>query len=65
MRGLASVAKRGQHLGGESLELRELVVTGEPDAEIADAGRPVALERGDHHVGGTEPIVPRECTPPP
>src|SRR5262249_25920033 len=44
-----------QHLGGESLELGELVVADEPDAQIAHAGRGVAGERGDHRVGGTKP----------
>src|SRR5258705_5046733 len=52
---LASVAKGGQDLGGESLELGELIVAHEPDAEIADAGRGVPPERGDHHVGGARP----------
>src|SRR5215510_2824149 len=45
----------GALLGGVSLELGELVVADEPDAQIAHAGRGVAGERGDHRVGGTKP----------
>jgi hypothetical protein len=50
----ASFSGGAPDLGGEALELGELVVADEPDAEIGDARRRVATEGGDHHVGGAE-----------
>src|SRR5499427_11162332 len=44
----------GQDLGGEALELLELILTHEANAEIGDAGARVALERRDHRLGWTE-----------
>src|SRR5439155_27295000 len=49
-----SAAKRGQDLRGKPLELGELIVAHEPDAQVADPGRLVALERGSHHVRRAE-----------
>src|SRR5499427_6636895 len=44
----------GQDLGGEALELLELILAHEAEAEIGDAGVRVALERRDHRLGWTE-----------
>src|SRR5215831_1565226 len=50
----ASTAKGGQDLGGEPLELGELIVADEPDAQVGDAGGGVATKGRDHDVGGAE-----------
>src|SRR5262249_56989640 len=52
--GFLLVAQNGQNLGGEALELGELIVAHESDTQIADPGRPVPLERSDHAVGRAE-----------
>src|SRR5215472_7308298 len=50
----ALAGEDGQDLGGEALELLELILTHEANAEIGDAGARVALERRDHRLGWTE-----------
>src|SRR5262244_3128141 len=52
---LASAAQGGQDLDGEALQLRELVVADEPDAEVGDAGGGVAAEGLDDGSRGPEP----------
>src|SRR5690349_17987361 len=48
------VGKDGQHLGGEALELLELIFAHEAEAEIGDAGIDVAVKGGDDRLRGSE-----------
>src|SRR5215510_2946588 len=50
----ALAGEDGQDLGGEALELLELILAHETQAEIGDTGVRVALERRDHRLGRTE-----------
>src|SRR5262245_34521245 len=53
--GLASPAQGGQGLGGEALQLGELVIADEPDAEVGGAGGGVAAEGLDDGFRAPEP----------